>query len=140
LHIDVNIAFLISERNVPFNLMSHAEVSNKWHETDHQDPISYFKEYGETVDDFRAAVQQKIKCNVINKSKNVINKSQIAIGSVKDVQSALNKLGYNCGEIDGIIGLKTAAAIKKFQGDNKLVVDGIAGPKTKEKLKEVLSR
>jgi len=42
------------------NLMSHAEVSDKWHETDHQDPISYFAEYNKTVDDFRWDVQQKI--------------------------------------------------------------------------------
>jgi len=42
------------------NLMSHAEVSDKWHETDHTDPISYFAEYNKTVDDFRCAVQQRI--------------------------------------------------------------------------------
>ena len=42
------------------NLMSHAEVSEKWHETNHQDPISYFAEYNKTVDDFRWAVQQRI--------------------------------------------------------------------------------
>lgn len=42
------------------NLMSHAEVSAKWHETTHTDPISYFAEYNRTVDDFRAAVQKEI--------------------------------------------------------------------------------
>jgi N-acetylmuramoyl-L-alanine amidase len=42
------------------NLMSHAEVSNLWGESDHQDPIAYFNEYGKTVDDFRNAVQLEI--------------------------------------------------------------------------------
>jgi N-acetylmuramoyl-L-alanine amidase len=42
------------------NLMSHAEVSAKWHESDHADPVSYFAEYGKTVDGFRAEVQRKI--------------------------------------------------------------------------------
>jgi N-acetylmuramoyl-L-alanine amidase CwlA len=42
------------------NLMSHYEVSKRWHETDHTDPTGYFKEYGKTVNDFRKAVQQEI--------------------------------------------------------------------------------
>lgn len=40
------------------NVMSHAEASDRWGETDHQDPVSYFEEYGKTMDDFRNAVQQ----------------------------------------------------------------------------------
>lgn len=42
------------------NLMSHAEVSAKWNETDHVDPVAYFKSYGKTVDMFRQAVQVEI--------------------------------------------------------------------------------
>lgn len=42
------------------NLMSHFDVSNKWGETDHKDPISYFAEYNKTFDDFRKDVQTKI--------------------------------------------------------------------------------
>ncbi len=42
------------------NLMSHAEVSNKWHESDHQDPIEYFEQFNKTVDDFRNDVQKEI--------------------------------------------------------------------------------
>jgi hypothetical protein len=43
------------------NLRSHAEISQEWpKDTNHVDPISYFKEYGKTVDDFRAAVQKEI--------------------------------------------------------------------------------
>jgi len=44
----------------PDNLMGHAEVSAKWHESTHEDPVAFFKGYGKTVDDFRAAVQAAI--------------------------------------------------------------------------------
>jgi N-acetylmuramoyl-L-alanine amidase CwlA len=43
-------------------LMSHAEVSSKWKETTHTDPIEYFAKFGKTVEDFRIEVQ-----NMINK-------------------------------------------------------------------------
>ena len=47
------------------NLMSHDEVSNKWKETDHKDPISYFAKFGKTVDGFRSDVQNQIKKSII---------------------------------------------------------------------------
>lgn len=42
------------------NLMSHEETTRAWHETNHVDPVAYFKEYGKTVDDFRRDVQKLI--------------------------------------------------------------------------------
>jgi N-acetylmuramoyl-L-alanine amidase len=41
-------------------LWSHSGISNKYHETDHQDPIAYFKEYGKTFDGFVAEVDAMI--------------------------------------------------------------------------------
>lgn len=52
----------------------------------------------------------------------------------KAIQSRLNELGYNCGEVDGSIGPKTKAAIKAFQKDKGLEVDGSAGPITRKAL------
>lgn len=49
------------------NLMSHAEVSNQWRESTHQDPIEYFKEYGKTVDMFRKDVQAEINKQLVVK-------------------------------------------------------------------------
>ena len=46
------------------------------------------------------------------------------------VQQKLKELGYYNGAIDGIIGTQTVTAIKNFQRDNGLTVDGIVGPKT----------
>lgn len=50
------------------------------------------------------------------------------------IQTKLKRWGYYYGNIDGIYGSKTLAAVKKFQSANGLKVDGIAGPKTLEKM------
>ncbi len=57
----------------------------------------------------------------------------------KQIQQKLKDLGYYKGKIDGIIGKQSIAAIKQFQRDNGLVVDGIVGVKTAAKLKISLS-
>lgn len=53
---------------------------------------------------------------------------------VQLLQKTLNKLGYNCGKVDGIIGKKTISAVIKFQEDNGLIIDGMAGNQTKKVL------
>lgn len=66
--------------------------------------------------------------------------SSVAIGSVKDVQAALNTLGFAPAlTVDGKLGPKTIANIKAFQSKNGLVVDGSAGPATKAALSNALS-
>lgn len=49
---------------------------------------------------------------------------------VSAIQVRLSSLGYYKGNIDGIYGSATEAAVKQFQYDNGLVADGIAGEKT----------
>ncbi len=71
----------------PYNLMSHEEVSAKWHETDHSDPVGYFAEYGKTVDEFRADVQKAInkKCNfLIERSVEMAKIKFVGVG--KDIK------------------------------------------------------
>jgi N-acetylmuramoyl-L-alanine amidase len=48
----------------------------------------------------------------------------------KLLQSLLYVNGYNVGEIDGIFGDKTEKAVRAFQKDKGLAVDGIAGRNT----------
>ena len=50
------------------------------------------------------------------------------------LQDALNALGYNSGNIDGIFGNNTKNSVIKFQRNNNLSVDGIVGCNTWEKL------
>ena len=49
---------------------------------------------------------------------------------VKALQENLKKLGYDPGTIDGVYGTKTVNAVKSFQKDYNLTVDGIAGMAT----------
>ena len=44
----------------------------------------------------------------------------------------MDKLGYSLGPcgIDGDFGKATEVAVRSFQSDNRLAVDGVAGPKT----------
>ena len=63
----------------------------------------------------------------------VINIPHGRVGSdVADVQKALIALGYPLPKhgVDGIRGLETITAIKKFQKDNNLTVDGDPGEQT----------
>ena len=53
---------------------------------------------------------------------------------VKWVQYALNREGFNCGEVDGIFGKGTKKAVIAFQQAKKLGIDGVVGPKTREAL------
>lgn len=46
------------------------------------------------------------------------------------IQTKLKRWGYYNGNIDGIYGSQTLAAVRWFQSANGLTVDGIAGPKT----------
>lgn len=53
---------------------------------------------------------------------------------VKNIQTRLKKWGYYEGSIDGIYGTATKNAVIQFQKKNGLTADGIAGPKTLEKI------
>jgi uncharacterized protein (TIGR02594 family) len=54
--------------------------------------------------------------------------------NTRDIQNALKTAGFDPGPIDGVRGRRTIAAIRQFQAQNDLVVDGIVGPKTAAKL------
>lgn len=49
---------------------------------------------------------------------------------VTKIQTVLKQKGYYSGSVDGIFGTKTRTAVKNFQRDKGLAVDGIAGKKT----------
>ncbi len=53
---------------------------------------------------------------------------------VKQIQQRLIQWGYLTGTADGIYGAKTEAAVKRFQRNNGLTPDGIAGSATLAKI------
>ena len=59
---------------------------------------------------------------------------------VKELQNNLKKLGYDIGRYgaDGDFGGDTETAVKKFQKDHGLEVDGVVGKKTTEAIEKAL--
>ena len=53
---------------------------------------------------------------------------------VRNIQTRLKSWGYYSYTVDGIYGWRTAEAVKKFQRKHGLVADGIAGPRTLQKI------
>ena len=50
--------------------------------------------------------------------------------AIKELQQWLNDNGYEAGAVDGLYGSRTAGAVREFQKDNGLTVDGDAGKQT----------
>jgi len=61
---------------------------------------------------------------------------------VRQLQSALIRLGYSCGAwgADGDFGDATELALKAFQRDHGLEADGVCGPKSCAALERALAR
>jgi peptidoglycan hydrolase-like protein with peptidoglycan-binding domain/lysophospholipase L1-like esterase len=59
---------------------------------------------------------------------------------VADIQKVLVALGYDLPKygVDGVRGNETSTAVRKFQQDNNLKVDGDPGPETVSKLNSIL--
>lgn len=70
---------------------------------------------------------------IVNPYKEPTSNVAMVREEVKWIQQALKNHGYNLA-IDGIWGNKTEEAVRAFQADNGLVIDGICGPLTRAKL------
>jgi peptidoglycan hydrolase-like protein with peptidoglycan-binding domain len=55
---------------------------------------------------------------------------------VAELQRMLSKLGYYPSKMDGYFGLLTEQAVRSFQTDKNLQVDGVAGPQTMYELQK----
>ncbi len=49
---------------------------------------------------------------------------------VAALQSRLTEMGFDCGRVDGIYGVRSAAAVREFQQSVGITVDGKCGPAT----------
>ncbi|MDP4174149.1 MAG: N-acetylmuramoyl-L-alanine amidase [Bacteroidota bacterium] len=97
-------------------LMSHAEVSAKWGETNHTDPVAYFANHGKTVDMFRAEVQEAI--NIMLNPANISYQAH-----VQDIGWQEQKKN---GEVAGTEGqsLRMEALAINYDGPGNIVVEG----------------
>lgn len=69
-----------------------------------------------------------------NNTQNTLSKFGSSGNEVIKIQTKLKNWGYYSGDIDGIYGSRTKEAVKKFQKNNNLTADGIAGTKTLDKM------
>jgi len=58
-------------------------------------------------------------------------------GVISGIQARLKNLGFDCGEVDNILGDKTRAALIGFQEKYGLTVDGTASDETINKIKDL---
>jgi len=61
----------------------------------------------------------------------------LARADIQTMQTALNQLGMDAGDVDGVIGPATRAALRRFQAGQSLVADGYP---TQELLQRLLQQ
>lgn len=146
------------------SITSHAEAHKAGYASNHGDPVSWMKRFGDSMDKFRERVQVRLndaetpttapvekpkeditqKAETAEKDENktesvVYDMKTLRIGSkgtqVKVLQWLLNRTtDYTSGKVDGIFGTKTLAAVRQYQEAKGLTVDGVVGKKTWSKL------
>ncbi|MFC5448403.1 spore cortex-lytic enzyme [Paenibacillus aestuarii] len=89
---------------------------------------------------FVLVVAFQLKQKMTPSTEETFSKNEIRYGAtgtdVNELQGRLKFIGFYGGNIDGDFGYKTLVAVKRFQGEFGMTVDGIVGPKTKLKLWE----
>lgn len=63
----------------------------------------------------------------------------LSLGDRTAVQSALKGLGYDVGDVDGVIGLKSRRSLRTWQKSQGLVADGYLSPDMVARLKATAS-
>ena len=118
----------------PHTITSHYEAARLGYASNHADPGHWMAKHGDSMDAFRQRVASKmgvIRLRLGSRGENV-----------RQLQLALMGLGYDVGkntQADGKFGPATAAAVKKFQGDEGLPVTGIWTPDDQNALDNALA-
>lgn len=84
-----------------------------------------------TCPDFNKKLDIYDKASVFDCPNTNLSRAKGSNGDkVKLLQTALNLLGYNCGNVDGVFGDLTHNAVISYQRANGHTQDGVFGPKT----------
>lgn len=59
-----------------------------------------------------------------------INETALSRVAIEEMQFKLNKLGFDAGEIDGVMGTMTQSALRDFQASKGIIADGYPDPAT----------
>lgn len=129
--------------NVP-TILCHQDSYRLGMGSNHSDVYNWFKIYGKTMDDVRRDVAKLLGGEPGPSSDPSYGDRELYKGlSGKDIvelQKRLMALKYELPKYgaDGDFGSETEAAVKAFQRDNKLDVDGIVGNYTYAAIEEAL--
>lgn len=90
------------------------------------------------LNEIKAGLKEPIRNERVN---NVILRNGSRGDNVRQLQRDLLQLGYSLPRFgaDGHFGVETEAAVRQFQRDQKLTVDGIAGPQTLGRIEALLA-
>jgi len=83
---------------------------------------------------FSYRMQTMTRQNALPEAAAVLSRVGSTGSEVKAIQERLKERGLYHGSIDGIYGSQTEQAVKRFQKQQGLTADGIAGPLTLKKL------
>lgn len=121
---------LIKRYLVPGDQVTLLELSGDWYTVRFEEVIGYLRH------DIVEASTLSPSVNVDGVELEVyrtLGRGEKGI-AVRLLQSALNALGYDAGEADGVYGRKTALAVATFQGYQAMEVTGIADERTQRML------
>lgn len=127
--------------NVP-TILCHQDSYRLGMGSNHSDVYNWFNIYGKTMDDVRTDVNKLLGGSAPRPVEPDFGGRELYKGlSGQDVvalQKKLMELGYNLPKYgaDGDFGAETESAVKAFQEDHQLDVDGIVGNNTYAALKE----
>lgn len=79
---------------------------------------------------FAVYFKDGVKVNPYPVPSTTLKKWNLNITANKWLQWELNERGYDCGAVDGVFGSQTNEAVKAFQRERGLEVDGVAGAMT----------
>lgn len=137
-------------------IVSHREAALAGYASNHGDPDSWMKHFGDNMDQFRARVAALLGDaspadpditpapdhapavsdqpatgggNTVTIELTTLRKGSKG-AEVKTLQRLLTAIGYPCGAADGIFGSTTLSGVRAFQSAYKLTVDGVVGKNT----------
>lgn len=142
-------AYLAKKYNIPIkNIVSHQEAYKAGYASNHGDCDHWLKKFGKNMDWFRDEVKilQNQTTTTAPSATTSTPRSYLMKGDkgteVKTMQENLIYVGYSCGNFgaDGDFGVSTDKAVREFQKENGLTVDGKYGATSKKKLEELVTK
>lgn len=130
------------------DICSHREAARAGYASNHGDPESWMRNFNDDMNRFRARVAVLLgeEINVtVQEGGSQSTMTTLRQGSkgdaVKTLQNALLTLGYALPRYgaDGSFGAETLAALRQFQTDKGLSVDGVCGEKTQAAITAALA-